>query len=148
MNPQNLSRQDWLLLVLWGAEGKALSPVQLQKTLFLLKENAGGVVGADFYNFVPYNYGPFDPDIYSDAEELQAEDLVAIGDPPGQRWKNYALTQKGTDAARALANMPDARVTEYLRRLVGWVLALDFNTLLQWIYTKYPDYRKNSVFQG
>ncbi|RPH95187.1 hypothetical protein EHM69_05255 [candidate division KSB1 bacterium] len=143
-----LQKRDWLLLILDSAEGRSLSPVQLQKTLFLLKEKAPNVVGDGFYNFIPYNYGPFDAAIYSDAEALQAENLVAISAPTGQRWKNYSLTQQGADTVRRLKENLNTQHADYLRKLVGWVLAKDFNTLLRWIYTQYPRYRKNSVFQG
>lgn len=144
----SLNREDWLKMVLWAANGKPLSPVQLQKTLFLLGKTAPHVVGDEYYEFIPYNYGPFDADIYADAEQLQWQGLVSIDAPAGQRWKSYSLTQTGAEKAEVLAGTLPVEAKDYLAKLVQWVLRLDFRTLLQYIYSKYPTYRANSVFQG
>ena len=69
-----MTPKDWTLLVLASAGGP-LSPVQLQKTLFLIDRNLSraqrGVTR--FYNFRAYDYGPFDSAIYTDAVILQTE---------------------------------------------------------------------------
>ena len=143
-----MNKKDVALLAIAYAKGNGLSPVQLQKTLFLLQKKAPTLVGHDFYNFEPYNYGPFDPQIYSDAESLQEEGSVMIAARADQRWKNYALPARGAERATTLAQSLDSKARDYLQRLVKWVLSLDFNTLLRYIYAKYPKYRENSVFQG
>ena len=63
-----MDRKYWTLLALGAAEGKALTPVKLQKTLFLLGQVFPKM--EDFYNFVPYDYGPFNASIYEDAKIL------------------------------------------------------------------------------
>ena len=73
-----MEKRDWLLLALAAAKTKGLTPVQIQKSLFLFGENMSGIGGSRFYKFVPYNYGPFDKRIYSDAEALETEGLVVI----------------------------------------------------------------------
>ena len=42
-----LTRQDWLLLALSKSPGGALSPVQIQKALFLFNQEAGGSIGTN-----------------------------------------------------------------------------------------------------
>ena len=49
-----MTRHDWLLLVLAAAEGDALSPLQLQKSLFLVGHGLAGLVSTDFYDFQPH----------------------------------------------------------------------------------------------
>ena len=49
-----MTRQDWLLLVLAAAGGKPLSPLQLQKSLFLVGHDLAKLVGAGFYTFRPF----------------------------------------------------------------------------------------------
>ena len=50
-----LDRKDWALLAIANAgHGVSLSPVQLQKSLFLLGRELGSKVGANFYDFQPY----------------------------------------------------------------------------------------------
>ncbi len=63
--------QDWTLLAISAAKGRGLSPIQLQKSLFLLERRLSKEeLGEQFYEFVPYNYGPFDVKIYQDAKYL------------------------------------------------------------------------------
>src|SRR5258707_9223608 len=76
--PNNMERPDWTLLATKFANQSGLSPVQLQKALFLLGKEMPKSVGDDYYHFVPHNYGPFAKDIYSDADALAREGLIAI----------------------------------------------------------------------
>lgn len=136
-----MTKRDWTLLAIAAADGEPLSPVQLQKILFLLGEFK--LKGKRFYRFVPYNYGPFDPEIYRDAETLEAEGLISI--TSGGRWKGYAATPRGLAVADRINANPDAK--DYLRRVVTWARSLSFQELLRAIYARFPEYRANSVFQ-
>jgi hypothetical protein len=73
-----MQRQDWLLLVLCAAHQEGLTPVQLQKSLFLVGQELPRHVRSHFYAFFPYNYGPFDPQICRDADRLGKDGFVAI----------------------------------------------------------------------
>jgi len=136
-----MTKRDWTLLAIAAADGEALSPVQLQKVLFLLGEFK--LKGRNnFYNFIPYNYGPFDPEIYRDAEALEADRLVTV--QAGGRWKQYAATPRGLALAERLN--ADADALDYLRRVVKWARSLTFQELVTAIYKRFPEYRVNSVF--
>ena len=89
-----MTRQDWLLLVLAAAGGKPLSPLQLQKSLFLVGYDLAKLVGADFYTFRPFDYGPFDATVYQDAEEQAAQGLVTIRSHPVTK-REFSLTHDG-----------------------------------------------------
>ena len=83
METATLQRKDWTLLAIALAGGLPLSPAQLQKAVFLFGEQMPkDVLPEDFYDFQPYNYGPFCRDVYTDAEELAAEGLVEISADP------------------------------------------------------------------
>jgi len=140
-------RRDWVLLAIAAAEGEALSPVQLQKCMFLIGENCKSAVGKRFYKFVPFNYGPFNPTIYDDAQELEAEGLIRIGQKQGQRWVQYSATPKGINRARELEKDLSEEVLNYLHLVVDWARRQTFQKLVNTIYKHYPQYRKNSVFQ-
>lgn len=142
-----MERRDWVLLVIAATGGEALSPVQLQKSLFLIGKNCNRAVGRHFYKFVPYNYGPFNATIYSDAEELDAEGLVTINRLPGQRWIEYAATTEGLARARSLEKDLPQDAVNYLHRVVPWARSLSFSQLIRAIYSRYPEYRAKSVFQ-
>jgi hypothetical protein len=55
------SRQDWLLLALALRGGLPVTPVQIQKAMFLMSAEAKQYLGRGFYAFIPHNYGPFEP---------------------------------------------------------------------------------------
>ncbi len=141
-----MERKDWTLLVISEAGSVGLSPVQLQKCLFLLGKNLSDEVGADFYSFVPYNYGPFDPAIYSDAQELIDKDLVTLARVSGKKWAYYVVTSSGVMTAQNAASQLSPSVREYIKSVVSWVHQLSFVELITAIYRAYPEYQVNSVF--
>lgn len=143
-----MNRKDWTLLAIATAKTKGLSPVQLQKTLFLLgKEMSDAVARTGFYDFEPYHYGPFDRAVYTDAVQLAKGGEVEITQRAGENWNSYVATRDGEIRASWLAREVPAAVA-YLDRLVEWVQSQSFQGLVTAIYAKYPEMRANSVFQG
>lgn len=143
-----LTRQDWLLLTLSRSPDGAMSPVQIQKALFLFGQEVGGSVGTRFYSFVPYDYGPFDAAIYLDLRRMMNEGHVGEEWSPGRSWKNYTLTGPGRKAAHVLESEADARLVEFLGRIVVWVKGRSFSDLLRSVYAAYPEFAVNSVFRA
>lgn len=125
-----------------------MSPVQIQKAMFLMAKEAEREVGRGFYRFKPYNYGPFDAAIYDDLEELARTDLVAIEISPNRRWHSYSVTAAGRQRSAEIRESAKAETLEFLKRVVEWVCARSFSSLVRAIYEKYPEYRTNSVFVG
>lgn len=143
-----ITKKEWTLLAIAAAQGRTLSPVQLQKSLFLLGQQMPKEVGAGFYRFIPYNYGPFDSAIYSDASDLEREGLIAITPADGQNWKRYSITSAGIERAQSLrARVPDT-AEKHLAALVGWIKSISFQDLLRAVYAKYPQFAIKSVFRG
>jgi hypothetical protein len=140
------NRDEWLLLALARLEGKAMTPIQIQKTMFLLSEGAGANVGRRFYRFRPHNYGPFDANIYHDLEQLIARQEVATDQDPSRRWSTYAITALGMRRAATIRRAADEKTVGYMEKLVDWVTSLSFRDLLRAIYSKYPAYKVNSIF--
>ena len=146
-----MNRRDWLLLLLAdagdpGGERDAVDRVRLQKGLFVLGRH-WTLRPPAFYDFQPYYYGPFDKDVYRDAEALAAEGFVEI--VPG-RYVAYRATKAGLTHAATLrrsSGLSDAQA-QFLRVIRSWVQRLDFNTLVRAIYQQWPDMRQNSIFQG
>jgi hypothetical protein len=144
-----LQKKDWTLLAIALAEGKPLSPVQLQKSVFLFgKLLPDEVLPEDFYEFVPYNYGPFCPEVYRDAEELAEEELVQISSVSAHGYSQYSATPEGIEEGRRLVELLPYRVAEHARVIVEWVRAQTFRALVSAIYERFPEYRANSVFTG
>lgn len=139
-------RSDWILLALRAAADQALTAVKLQKTLFLLGERRPDDVG-DYYAFEPYHYGPFDADVYRDADVLEFHGLVDIDHSRGRALRRYVLTDRGAKTAdKAAAHYP-RNALDYLERVVKWVEPLPFNVLVRAIYNEFPRMRAKSIFE-
>jgi hypothetical protein len=143
-----VKRRDWTLLAICTANGQGLSPVQLQKTLFLLGRELPDTVAPAYYEFKPYHYGPFDSTVYSDADRLAEAGYVAITQRDGESWSRYLATAQGCERAETLKQEAPPAAVAYLQRVVEWALRQSFQQLVRSIYAKYPEMRANSVFQG
>jgi hypothetical protein len=143
--PLALDREEVLLVMLALAQGKELTPVQIQKSLFLADEEVRPAFRSR-YNFEPYDYGPFDKQVYADAQALAAKGFVKIGtDPRG--WSTYAATPEGLQRGATLKGGMNGDQHEMLDRIVGLVRRLSFTALVSAIYKKYPRMRERSVFR-
>jgi uncharacterized protein YwgA len=140
-----MKRGDWALLAIASAGGRSLTPVQLQKVLFILGEEFADRVGAGYYQFRPYNYGPFSSDVYSDAAALDELGLVerAIA---GRSWRTFSATPEGLERAAKLREAAPSDAVRYLDAVVKWARSLGFQQLVSAIYEKYPEQRANSIF--
>jgi DNA-binding PadR family transcriptional regulator len=142
------TRQEWLLMALARRNGQPMTPVQIQKAMFLMGMEAKQLVGSGFYKFVPYNYGPFDANVYHDLDILAARGLVAGDSFPGRSWKTYAVTPAGVAEAARVKRAANPTAVLFLGKVVDWVSSMSFPQLVRAIYTKYPAFKANSVFTG
>jgi len=143
-----MDRKDVLLLVIAAAEGNPLSPVQLQKTLFLIGKADLKETPAPFYEFEAYDYGPFDVSIYRDAEMLEAEGLVLRPQSSRGNWTDTIISPSGSAKASVLNQDLSLPIKDYLKDLTTWALAQTFASLVRYIYDQWPEFRANSVFQS
>jgi uncharacterized protein YwgA len=138
--------QKDLLLACMAAAGKdAYQPVQIQKLVFLF-QNRG--LKENVFNFIPFDYGPFDPQIYKKLEELAYDGVVEIIGQPFTKHRQYRLMPEGQAKAKTAFEKLSSQNQEYLMRLSTWVRGLTFAELVGAIYTAYPKMRENSVFRG
>ena len=95
-----MNRKDILLIVVNRAGVNPLTPVQLQKSLFLVAKANLPELPAPFYDFEPYNYGPFCKAIYTDADDMQAAGLVYRIPSSKGHWVETAITLAGQTRAQ------------------------------------------------
>jgi len=143
---KNIKKEDWIPIVLTKAHPDGLTPVQLQKSLFLLQKAFPSLLKA-FYNFQPHNYGPFDVAIYEDANDLESKQLIKKVQIENRSWAKYCITQSGQQKGEELLKKVDKKVVDYLTKLINWIHELSFQELITSIYKKYPKYKVNSVFR-
>lgn len=144
-----MTRQELLLTVLACAEGRPFSPVQIQKALFLISKRMPELVTeGPGYQFVPYDYGPFDSSVYSDAAVLAAQGEVVISPSGVGNWNTYAVSDAGLESGQLSMAFLSERAQTYLKEVSDWVRAQSFASLVKAIYDAYPEMRANSIFRG
>jgi hypothetical protein len=142
------SKEDLLLAALYASPQKAMSPVQVQKAMFLLSQEAKRHLPSKFYKFEKYNYGPFCQPLYNDLGVLAAQELLSIEQPSDSHVRVYRLTAAGAVKGKALSAALSAPLRDYIERVAQWVTSLPFQDLVRAIYQHYPEYKENSIFPG
>jgi len=140
-----MQRQEVLVACL-AAAPRPLSPVQVQKALFLLDKNAAPLTDGPHFAFEPYDYGPFDRRIYTDLSNLSAEGVVEIRGGELSKSRRYGLTQEGQERGNAILEQMAPQLREYFKGVATWVSGLSFTQLVSAIYKAYPEMKVNSVF--
>ncbi len=143
-----MTRSEYVLAVLSAADGKSHTPVQVQKLFFLLDKKLSHQDDWPRFNFRAWDYGPFDSDVYSEIEGLEARQLVEISRESGAGLRIYRTTPTGQQEGSSLLRKLDIRMSSYIRRLSEWVHKQSFAELVSAVYKEYPEMRVNSVFQG
>ena len=140
-----MDKKQIVLAGLYPASQKNHTPVQVQKLFFLLDKNIPQLIDGPLFDFQPYNYGPFDKNVYRTIEELSEEGLVEIN--PAFSMLTYRLTSEGQNEGEKIFNSLDPVAQKYINEISNFVLTHSFSSLVSAIYKAYPDMRQNSVFQ-
>lgn len=140
-----MTREDNVLLGLAaGGANARFTPVQVQKLFFLIDREASHLVEGPHFNFVPYDYGPFDKSVYETLEGLSQCGL-AVTQSTGT-YRVYELTEAGVAAGTVALSKLTPSAREYIKQLSNWVRKLSFEQLVGTIYKKYPEMKEKSVF--
>lgn len=112
----------------------------LMKYAFLLQLE--GSSHPRLYNFIPYYYGPFDKQLYTDLEYLQAEGLVVVNNHTDEdKIRISILDARKVD--ETLADLPDS-LKDDVALIIKTYGNLEHNSLLKTVYDKYPMYATRS----
>jgi uncharacterized protein len=142
-----MTREELLLAALASTDGE-FSPVQIQKTIFLLDRKVPEWTGGPHFNFKAYDYGPFDQSIYQVLTALRDRGLVEISGDASSKHRRYALTALGREqGVNVLAQQP-TEISSYFNQLTEFVKSLGFAQLVSTIYNEFPEMKVNSVFKG
>lgn len=145
MEEAAMKRRNLVLAGLAAGGGAIHTPVQIQKLFFLIDKNISKLVDGPHFNFKPYNYGPFDSDVYREIEGLASEGFVEL--VREDSWASYVLTTSGQEeGTKILDSLPD-KAKDYIKRASQFVRSLPFTQLVSAIYKAYPEMQENSVFQ-
>lgn len=145
----SMNRRDLVLAVLAASDGRPYTPVQIQKALFLISQNAGDVVDeGPGFDFQPYDYGPFDSAVYAEAERLAANGAAEIVPSRTGSWSTYAASDEGVTWGREILDELSEDSRDYIQGVSAWVRRLSFGSLVKSIYDAYPEMKARSVFRG
>jgi uncharacterized protein len=142
-----MTRSEMVLAALAaGGQNATFTPVQVQKLFFLLDKEASHLVGGPYFQFAPYDYGPFDRSVYDELDRLAKNALTLIQSTG--RYRVYGLSPEGFQEGSKALNQLSENAKSYVVSVAGWVRQLSFEQLVAAIYNRYPDMKVNSVFRG
>jgi uncharacterized protein YwgA len=139
-------REDIVLAALASGRFDQFSPVQVQKMFFLIDRNVGEQLGGPYFNFVPYDYGPFDAEVYEEIKKLSDDDFITINGYGSLR--RYTLTEQGHEKGKSILERFPEVVQKYMSEVSKFVQKHSFTTLVAAIYKDYPEMKVNSVFRS
>lgn len=181
------NRRDILLLLLYspgtgdGFNEPIVGRTRLVKMLFLFKEEVlphfrrgTSIDENNFYQFFPWNYGPFSREVYDDLTFFILRGFVkseeAIGEAPeesAREWnfwtdqneaagseiieyqeESFSLTAKGMRVCDEMySTLTDGQQTT-LRTFKRKMVSLRLEAILKYVYTKYEEQTENSKIKG
>lgn len=141
-----MDREKYVLAVMSAAGTNEFSPVKVQKLFFLMDEDAHELVEGPHFEFEPYDYGPFDKEVYTVLEDLENKKLVAISSPNFNQPRMYRLTDEGVLLGRNSFTTFSEDTQNYINELVEWIKSRSFTQIVSAIYKHYPRMKTNSVF--
>jgi uncharacterized protein YwgA len=137
----NQVKAKWILATLYFAP---MDRIRLMKSLFLTWYRTGKSI-PDYFQFVPYLYGPCSFEVYRILDELKREGLIVRLPNPVPNWSTYYLTEKGKQAAREAIFQIEPALRDRLKESAGEVTRLSFYQLLKRVYEEAPEFAINSV---
>ena len=138
-----LGRDEVVLAAMSVAGTRSLTPVQVQKLFFVLDEEE--FPDSPYFDFKPYDYGPFDPNVYREIENLGCRGLAEVS-LSQHNYRTYRLTEEGHEKGVLALKQMSESTRDYINRLVEWILPLGFGDIVSSIYEAYPKTKENSVF--
>lgn len=143
-----MDKKDLVLAALSVSNGALHTPVQMQKLLFLIEKKVPNLPGSPYFDFVAYDYGPFDVEVYSVLRQLKIDGDVEILPNLALGLRQYRVSCQGQAKGQKILNSLDSGAVDYIQKLSHFVRSLSFAELVSAIYKEYPDMKSNSLFRG
>lgn len=141
-----LGVSEFVLAALSTAEGRPFQPVHVQKLFFLIDQELSPRLGGKYFHFRPYDYGPFDSQVYMTLERLELDGLVEITQEAEHSARRYSLTEAGQRQGEEYFKSLEPNIARKIRTFSNFVRKSSFAGLVNAIYRRYPEWKANSVF--
>lgn len=134
-----MNKRDLILQIFSLVNDKTLSPLQLQKLLFLVDEKLSiDINGTKFFNFEPYDFGPFDRQIYIELNALISTGQIIVHNG---KVRQYQLIDDNFNVSIA------ENIKEKIKILADFVKKCTFKELLTAIYKEYPHTAIKAIYK-
>lgn len=131
-------------LVLAALVDQPLDRIELMKTLFLSWYRNEKPSDWEF-QFKPYLYGPFDPELYRVLENLEVnQHIVSVSSGPYSKPKYYITSTGKVALSQAIPVLGEKLATE-ISEIAQWAARQGFRGLLQQVYREAPEFAGESI---
>jgi len=128
---------------------------RFQKLIFLMQMegNLDDLSPTDTYRFEPYDYGPFSSTLYDDLDTHIERGLIhdskeQLDEEEDIVKYEYQLESEGQEfVEEQLSEGELKRIVNEAERIVRTYGDIPLPELIDLVYSKYPDYAKNSVLR-
>ena len=128
-----MTRQKTALALLQQA-GRPIDKLKFVKLLFLLRQETCLREEPSFYDFVPYNFGPFSFALYREIDTLVRDGYVVTGE------HDFSLAPEGEEATVGKVETLPNDYREAVSEVYGRYGSLSTNALLRDVYARYAWY--------
>lgn len=132
-----LNRQKTIIELLKRA-GRTVSRFELTKWSFLLRHEFPSAGGSAFYDFVPYQYGPFSFTLFQELDKLEATNYVTQASDCVTLGKTELIRSVSIDNRIALHD-----ITSLLSRFNRFKR----DDLIEHVYSRHPEFTYNSLIR-
>lgn len=115
------ARRGWLLLAIAVSGASGLSPIQLQRSLFLVCQKREEQVGPDFYEFEANGSGPASAALYVDIDALVTAEYIVKEWVPESSCSTFRLSDAGRAWAADFRQKMKKETLAALEDAVAWV---------------------------
>ena len=144
-----LTPEDWLLVLLMTNDSKPIiGKVMIDKEVFLLvKELLTDPNLEEFFDFFPYKLGPYSTELFKLLEHMENEGLINI-EKSVKGEEVYSITKEGEKCIQNSLGDKDIPVLKKIENMKKFFHQRGYNSLLRYVYEKYPEYIISSEIRG
>lgn len=140
------SLQDMIMILLFAQDKPVHGRTLLIKELFLLYMRQ---LSDDAQNpkFVPYRLGPYSFHLMETVSTMNLNGYLQVKGRKNSNAESFSLTDKGKKNAKKVFNkLGKETKNSVIEKRKGWD-QLGTDGILNYVYTHYPKYKKNSIFK-
>jgi len=143
---------DLFLVLLYAKKDKPIyGRTMLIKQLFLLYNEVFDKfpeIHLQEPNFIAYDFGPYSFKSMKILDDLRFSKVISVDGKKNTKKESFCLTEKGTKIAEEkFKTLPHSLKKELENKRIGWD-QLGTRGILNYVYERYRDMKKNSKIKG